>query len=74
MNTNKRNSYCRASAKVLTDKQLGDCIAHAEQQARVMDAAEGRQWFAKMRERDADYMWLMALREEQEDRAQRVAA
>jgi hypothetical protein len=64
----------QARIKCMADTELEREIERTERQARVLDAAEGRQWFSEMAERDANYMWLMALRDERTDRERCVAA
>jgi hypothetical protein len=58
----------RHNTKLMNEAELDREIERTERQARVLDAAEGRQWFAEMAERDANYCWLMWLKEEREER------
>jgi hypothetical protein len=63
----------RANIRLLSDAELACELDRCERQARVYDAAEGRQWFAEMAERDAHYCWLMWLRDEQQHRRRETA-
>jgi hypothetical protein len=59
----------QARIKTLSDSELDIEIARAERRADAFDTAETKQWFAEMAARDANYCWLMVLRDERTDRA-----
>jgi hypothetical protein len=63
----------RDTIRRLSDGDLDTELDRSERQARIYDAAEGRQWFAEMAERDAHLCWLMWLRDEAEDRRRNAA-
>jgi hypothetical protein len=58
----------RDSIRRMPDAELAAELDRSERQARIYDAAEGRQWFQELAERDAHFCWLMWLRDETEDR------
>jgi hypothetical protein len=59
----------QARIRTLSDAQLDIEIERAERRASAFDTAETKQWFAEIAARDANYCWLMALRDEREDRS-----